>query len=243
MERKNVNNSFYDTLGERWYTASNHPIALLRAENAVRLPWICEIITKHFPQGSLLDIGCGAGLLSNPIAQRGLEVTGIDLSEASLEIAKKYDGTKKVRYLKASAEKLPFEDESFDCVTALDLLEHVENPESVICEAGRVLKKNGLFFFHTFNRNFLSWLLVIKGVEWCVPGTPESMHIYRLFIKPEELRAMCHSARLEVHEIRGLKPHFSLPILKMALTRKVPDDLRFHFTPSLLTGYVGYARK
>lgn len=245
MERKKqgINNSFYNELGEEWYTSHCHPVALLRAENAVRTPWISEIVKEHAPRGQLLDIGCGAGLFSNPIAEMGLSVTGIDLSEPSLEIAKKYDRTKNVRYLRAPAEKLPFENASFDCVTALDLLEHVELPEAVVREAARVLKKDGLFFFHTFNRNFLSYLMVIKGVEWSVKGTPADMHLYRLFIKPRELEAMCDRAEMKVQEICGLRPAFSLPFFQMLLTRKVPQDFRFEFTRSLKTGYVGYARK
>lgn len=239
-----INNAFYDKLGEEWYVRLDHPVALLRAENAVRMPWISEIIAKSHPGGALLDVGCGAGLLSNPLAEKGFEVTGIDLSESSLTVAKMYDKTKSVKYLKANAESLPFENESFDLVCALDLLEHVENPGAVIAEAGRVLKKNGLFFFHTFNRNLLSYFLIIKGVEWAVRNTPEKMHLYRLFIKPEELRVFCASASLEIQEIRGLKPKiFSLPLCKMLLQRKVPPDFQFEFCRSLLTGYIGYSKK
>ena len=243
METKSINNSFYDELGDDWYTSCCHPIALLRAENAIRTPWIYEIVAQHSPQGKLLDIGCGAGLFCNPMAEKGLAVTGIDLSEPSLAIAQQHDRTKNVRYLRASAEKLPFENESFDCVAALDLLEHVEHPEAVIREAARVLKKEGLFFFHTFNRNLLSWLLVIKGVEWSVKGTPRKMHVYDLFIKPRELTSMCESSEMRVEKIRGLKPSFSLPFFRMLLTRKVPRDFRFEFTQSLATGYVGFAKK
>ncbi len=239
-----INNAFYDTLGKEWYERMDHPVALLRAENAIRLPWISQIILKHYPHAKVLDVGCGAGLLSNPLAKQGLDVTGIDLSENSLTVAKMYDATKTVKYLHADAEKLPFENESFDVVCALDLLEHVENPETVILEAARVLKKDGLFFFHTFNRNFLSYLLIIKGVEWAVQNTPEKMHIYRLFIKPQEMRAFCKNASLDIQEMLGLKPKiFSLSLFKMLIQRKVPENFRFEFSRSLLTGYIGFAKK
>jgi 2-polyprenyl-6-hydroxyphenyl methylase/3-demethylubiquinone-9 3-methyltransferase len=246
MERKDgVNNAFYDTLGEGWYTASNHPIALLRAENAIRGPWIVETIQQKFGSNAqVLDVGCGGGFLSNLLASSGFQVTGIDLSNESLEIAKQQDKTKSANYLFADATALPFEDASFDVVCALDLLEHVENPQAVIKEASRVLKKDGLFFFHTFNRNLLSWLLVIKGVEWAVPNTPDRIHVLRLFIKPQELKAFCENSQISIQEIRGLKPKLSLPILWNMLTRrKVPENFAFEFTPSLRTGYIGLGRK
>ncbi len=246
MERKDrVNNDYYHSLGERWYTARNHPIALLRAENATRGPWVVETIQKKFgSHARVLDVGCGGGFLSNLLASSGFHVTGIDLSSASLEIAKQFDKTGTANYLFADATNLPFPDASFDVVCALDLLEHVENPEAVIKEASRVLKKEGLFFFHTFNRNLISWLIAIKGVEWTVPNTPERNHILRLFIKPEELRSFCESSQISVEEIRGLKPKLSLPILlKMLVRREVPENFAFEFTPSLLTGYIGLGKK
>lgn len=239
-----VNNEFYDALGNDWYERFDHPIALLRAENAVRMPWITQLIMRHHPRGKVLDVGCGAGLLSNPLAAQGVNVTGIDLSENSLAIARQHDTTKSAIYLRGDAENLPFEDESFDVVCALDLLEHVEHPERVIGGAARVLKKGGLFFFHTFNRTIWSYLLVIKGVEWALRHTPEKMHIYRLFIKPDEMRTFCESVSLEIQEIRGLKPKLLSPALwKMLLQRKVPNEFSFAFTSSLATGYLGFAQK
>ncbi len=237
-----INNDFYDTLGARWYTASDHPVALLRAENAVRTPWIIDVISAKCPEHcKVLDIGCGAGMLTNRLAERKHQVTGVDLSPDSLKVARMQDLTKSVKYIQANAEALPFDDASFDVVTALDLLEHVHHPQTVIREAARVLKPGGLFFFHTFNRNFLSWLLVIKGVEWAVRNTPKHMHVYDLFIKPEELANMCELAGIESIEMRGLNPKLnSLSLLKMLCTRKVPADFRFQFSSSLKMGYIGY---
>ncbi len=240
-----INNDFYEDLQEGWYAASDHPVALLRAENAIRSPWILEEIAKQYSsKTSVLDIGCGAGLLTNALAKEGHTVTGIDLSESSLETAKRHDQTKTVRYIPANAYSLPFADQQFDVVCATDVLEHVEDPGLLIAEASRVLKTNGLFFFHTFNRNPLSYIIVIKGVEWCVKNTPKNMHVYPLFIKPYELDELCQIYRLQVQKWVGLRPQiFNWPFFKMLLTRKVPKNFRFCFSKSLATGYCGIAQK
>ncbi|HSX12853.1 MAG TPA: bifunctional 2-polyprenyl-6-hydroxyphenol methylase/3-demethylubiquinol 3-O-methyltransferase UbiG [Chlamydiales bacterium] len=247
MERKKdrINNTFYNTLHDRWQTAMDHPVALLRAENAIRNPWIEETIHSHFENKcTILDIGCGAGFLTNPLARKGHAVTGIDLSMSSLETAKQADTTGTVQYLEANAYEIPLPNERFDVVCAMDFLEHVEEPAKVVREAARVLKPNGLFFFYTFNRNFLSWLTVIKGVEWCVRNTPPHMHVYELFIKPSELKKMCVEQNLEILSLSGLRPDFfNKAFWNMLFTRTVPDDFRFTWTRSLTIGYLGLARK
>ena len=143
-----VNNEIYNAYGDRWYTADDDPVALLRAESKTKTPWILDQIKKHGLYNSdtkVLDVGCGAGFLSNELAKEGLQVTGVDLSEESLKVAQKYDETKKVHYQTADAYKLPFPDHSFDVLTAMDFLEHVEDPKLVIKEFSRVLKPNGVF--------------------------------------------------------------------------------------------------
>jgi 2-polyprenyl-6-hydroxyphenyl methylase/3-demethylubiquinone-9 3-methyltransferase len=238
-----INNAFYDDLDEMWQGSSDHPIALLRAENQLRNPWIQEVIAKHFSHPChVLDVGCGGGYLTNHLAKKGHFVSGVDLSEQSLEVARKYDSSGSVEYKRASAYELPFSDNTFDVVCAMDLLEHVEKPAQVVKEAARVLKKGGLFFFHTFNRNFLSYFMVIKGVEWCFANAPKNMHVYPLFIKPDELTEICEHHGMEVKEIKGVRPDFSKKAFwKMVLTKQVSDDFKFLFTDSLKTGYSGYA--
>lgn len=245
MERQagpqTINNSFYDELGDDWYTSDSHPIALLRAENALRVPWIINEIGKD---KAVLDIGCGAGMLTNALAKEGHEVFGIDLSENSLKVAQKKDATGKVKYAKANAYALPYENESFDVVCAMDILEHVEEPSLLIQEAARVLKPDGLFFFHTFNRNFLSYLVVIKGIDWFVPNAPKNMHVYPLFIKPKELKQLCFEKHLCIVALHGFRPKLlSLPLLKMLIQKRVPENFGFRFSKSLATGYCGYAKK
>ena len=239
-----VNNDIYNELGERWYHAKDDPVALLRAEARARNPWVIAEIQKAFAAASVLDIGCGAGLLANELARQGIAVTGFDASEESLEIARRYDVTGRVRYQYGDANHLPFADESFDAACALDFLEHVEDPAHIISEAARVLKPGGLFFFHTFNRNWVSWLFGIKGVEWFVKNTPRNLHSYRYFIKPSELTAMCEQSSMKVVGMRGLEPVIAQRAFwKMVMTGTVDDDFQFKFTNAKWIGYTGIARK
>ena len=244
MKKNQINNAFYDDL-EDWYGQENHPIALLRAENRVRNPWIQEVIAlKLGASACILDIGCGGGMLTNFLAQQGHSVFGIDLSANSLKNAQRMDTTQTVSYQKANAYALPFPEKKFDVVCAMDVLEHVEDCERLIKEASRVLKKGGLFFFHTFNRNVLSWLMVIKGVEWCVPNTPMNMHVYSLFLKPAELRSMCLRHGLKTEEMKGLNPDMRCAqFWKMVFFRKASCKIRFKFNHSLLSGYCGFSTK
>ncbi len=245
-EVREVNNDFYDRLGERWYTAQDDPVALLRAEARVRNPWVIEKICDAFPgrEAALLDVGCGAGFLANELALRGFPVTGLDASPESLRMARMHDVTGRVRYETGIAEHLPYPDGSFHVVCALDFLEHVEDPGRIVGEIARALRPDGLFFFHTFNRNLLSWLIVIKGIEWFVKNTPPNMHCLRYFIKPSELSTICGRHGLRVDAMQGLAPKvWQKPFWKMLLTGIVPDGFGFRFTRSTLMGYLGVATK
>ncbi len=247
MERKSkINNSFYDTLGSLWYEGDNHPIALLRAESRITTPWILTEIGKVFKEKKcrVLDIACGGGFHANSLAKKGYQVTGLDISKESLNIAKQYDETKTVDYIVGDACSLPFEAESFDVVSAMDFLEHTEQQEEVVKEAGRVLKKGGIFLFHTFNRNLLSYLFVIKGVEWSIKNAPPNLHTFDLFIKPQEVKKLCEKAGLTIESFLGMAPKVkSTAFWKMLLTRRVPPSFSFKHTPSLSLGYLGTATK
>jgi 2-polyprenyl-6-hydroxyphenyl methylase/3-demethylubiquinone-9 3-methyltransferase len=236
-----VNNAWYDTLGDRWYQAEDTPIALLRAEAEHRNPWIAETIGA--PSRAVLDLGCGGGFLANYLAARGHRVTGLDTSPEALAIAQRHDGSRSATYLAGDARALPFPDASFDAVCAMDLLEHVTEPERVVAEAARVLRPGGAFFFHTFNRTWQAHLIVIKGVEWFVRNTPKDLHVITLFRSPEEVAAMCRGEQLEPITVRGSRPRFRWPLWRMLVTGKVGHDFAFTFTRSTKLGYTGYARK
>jgi 2-polyprenyl-6-hydroxyphenyl methylase/3-demethylubiquinone-9 3-methyltransferase len=242
---KPVNNTIYSTLGDRWYAAQDDPVALLRAEARFRNPWVSrKIEARHGSRScSVLDIGCGGGFLSNHLAALGHRVTGLDEAEDSLQVAAAHDWTKTASYVRGDALHLPFGDGAFDVVCAMDFLEHVEEPDRAIAEAARVLAPGGLFFFHTFNRNLLSWLVVIKGVEWFVKNTPPDMHVLRLFVKPRELEASCERHGLRVTEWIGSRPRLGKAFLELLRTHVVPKDFEFTSSPSTLLGYSGVARK
>lgn len=241
-----IDNSIYDGLGERWYTATDDPVALLRAESRLRTSWVMSELAAHFGPNPLaiLDVACGGGFLANPLAVAGHDVTGIDLSLDSLAVAEQHDGTASVAYLAMDARALSFPDGHFDVVCMMDFLEHLPERDDVIREAARVLKPGGWFFFHTFNRTLLSWLIAIKGVEWFVKNTPEHMHVHELFLKPSELVAICTHHELMVEVVRGVRPRvFSRAFLGLLFTGKVDDRFEFLFTRSHQIGYCGRARK
>jgi 2-polyprenyl-6-hydroxyphenyl methylase/3-demethylubiquinone-9 3-methyltransferase len=239
-----VNNEWYADLGERWYQAEDTPIALLRAESRHRNPWLAEQILRELgPQQRVLDLGCGAGFLANHLAAQGHRVTGLDTTAEALAVARAHDVTRTATYELGDATRLPYPDASFDVVCALDLLEHVDDPVRLIAEVGRVLRPGGLFFFHTFNRTRRAHLIVIKGVEWFVANAPKDLHVIELFRAPAEVAGRCDRAGLEVTLLRGSRPRFRWPLVRMLLTGKVGDDFAFTWTDSLAIGYTGCARK
>lgn len=239
--KSSVNNDLYHELGERWYHAYDDPVALLRSESRTKLPWVLSRIEQT--PSKILDVGCGGGFLSNALSKAGHDVTGIDISAESLRIAHKYDSTSKVKYLQADAYSLPFPDHAFDVVTAMDFLEHVENPAQVVAEVSRILKPGGRFFFHTFNRNRLSKWVVIRAVEIFVKNTPRHMHIHRLFITPAELEVFCLNEGLQVKEWSGIRPKLSTLTWSGVFRRTVPKNFEFTLTKSLKLSYLGYAQK
>ncbi|HVW26044.1 MAG TPA: bifunctional 2-polyprenyl-6-hydroxyphenol methylase/3-demethylubiquinol 3-O-methyltransferase UbiG [Polyangiaceae bacterium] len=245
LTRPLVNDDFHGTLGERWYDAEEAPVAFLRAESRLRNPWIAQTIAARFPGRAcaVLDVGCGAGFLANYLSGLGHLVTGLDTAEASLRVAHAHDTSGKVDYRLGDALALPFGPAAFDVVCAVDVLDHVEAPALLVSEASRVLAAGGLFFFHTFNRNLLSWLVVIKGVEWFVKDTPLHLHVLRLFSTPEELRRACNAAGLEIMELFGTRPKLDMAFARMLKSGMVPREFAFTRTRSTRLAYTGFARK
>lgn len=245
VDREIVNNEAYDHLAERWYEAQDDPIALLRNQHKLEITWILEVIHKNVGQrAEVLDMGCGAGFLANDLAESGHLVSGIDLSTSSLKVAEARDYTHSVHYQQGDVYKVPFPNESFDVVAAMDLLEHVSDPQRVLAEASRVLRPGGLFFFNTFNKNPLAWLVVIKGMEWFVKNTPADYHVYSLFIEPKKLKLWMEDFGLESLEIRGIRPVFMQKSMwNLLRTGVVPKDFKFTFSSAPLIAYTGVAKK
>jgi 2-polyprenyl-6-hydroxyphenyl methylase / 3-demethylubiquinone-9 3-methyltransferase len=245
LTRPLVNDEFYGALGDRWYDADDAPIALLRAESRFRNPWIAQTIAARFPGRAcaVLDVGCGAGFLANYLSGLGHLVTGLDTADGALRVAHSHDSSGKVDYRLGDALALPFGPAAFDVVCAVDVLDHVEAPALLVSEASRVLAAGGLFFFRAFNRTLLSWLVVIKGIEWLVKSTPEHLRVLHLFLTPEELGRACNVAGLEIMEIFGTRPKLDFAFARLLQSGTVPREFSFKRTRSKRLAYTGFARR
>jgi 2-polyprenyl-6-hydroxyphenyl methylase/3-demethylubiquinone-9 3-methyltransferase len=243
---RSIDNGCYADLGERWYTADDDPVALLRAEARLRTGWVLETLRSLSSGRSLqvLDVGCGGGFLTSPLAAAGHSVAGLDLSPGALAVARRHDPTGAARFYAADARRLPFKDATFDAVCAMDFLEHIRERDRFLAETARVLRPGGLFLFHTFNRNPFSHLVAIKGVAWFVRNTPRDMHVIELFLKPRELRALCAAQGLRIEAFHGVRPKLLLgPMARLLFTGRVDARFEFVFTRCLAMGYCGFARK
>jgi 2-polyprenyl-6-hydroxyphenyl methylase/3-demethylubiquinone-9 3-methyltransferase len=241
-----VNNEIYHTLGQRWLTGEDDPVALLRAENRFRNPWILERLQalQISPGSRVLDLGCGAGFLARDLADAGYEVTGLDASDSTLEVARGLAAKTPIRYLAADLLHLPAELKGFDVCCLMDVLEHVDSPAQALAQAAQALRPGGLCLFYTFNRNWLSHLLVVKGVEWVVSNVPRHLHLSSHFIRPPEMRRMCAAAHLEILSLKGVGPViFQSAMWHLLLTGRIRADFRFEFKSNLWVAYLGLARK
>lgn len=230
-----IDNEFYKTLGERWWTSEEDAVALLRYENATKTPWV-----RERARGRVLDVGCGGGFLTVELAKAGFAITGLDVEESVLAPGRVRRPD--VDWIVGRAEALPFGDGSFDTVCMMDVLEHLEEPRAAVREALRVLRPGGQFLFHTFNRTPLAWLLAAKGLDWFIGESPQHVHDWRLFIKPRELRAWIEAEGWEVTELSGIHPRFK-SVLKLLFTRRVPRDFQFAIGGPLQVGYLGCATR
>jgi 2-polyprenyl-6-hydroxyphenyl methylase/3-demethylubiquinone-9 3-methyltransferase len=194
----------FGDLAHHWWDP-NSEFKPLHDINPLRLDWIDQAIGLAGKR--ILDVGCGGGLLSEGMAVRGAQVTGIDLSEKPLGVAKLHllESGQKVDYRKISVEQLADEmPGAFDAVTCLEMLEHVPNPSSVIAACARLVKPGGQVFLSTLNRNPKSYLFAVVGAEYVMNMLPRGTHDYAKFIKPSELARWSKMAGLEPDEVVGM---------------------------------------
>ncbi|MCF8177646.1 MAG: bifunctional 2-polyprenyl-6-hydroxyphenol methylase/3-demethylubiquinol 3-O-methyltransferase UbiG [Sulfuritalea sp.] len=204
----NADQSELDKFGEvahRWWDP-NSEFRPLHDINPARLAWIndhAEIKDKQ-----TIDVGCGGGLLSEGMAALGAHVTGIDLSEKALSVARLhlYESGHSINYRLISAEAMAEESPStFDVLTCLEMLEHVPDPASTVAACARLVKPGGQVFLSTINRNPKAYLLAVVGAEYVLNLLPRGTHDYTRFLKPAELSRLCRNAGLEVLEIAGIR--------------------------------------
>lgn len=195
----------FQAIANRWWDEESEFKPLHRI-NPLRVDYI-ERQAGDLAGKKILDIGCGGGLLTEALAARGAEVTGIDMAEKSLSIARLhlYESGLSVDYQHTSAEAFAeVKPREFDIVTCLEMLEHVPDPESVIEAAATLLKPGGQLFLSTINRNPKSFMLAIIGAEYILNMLPRGTHDYKKLIKPSELAAVCRKHNLNIEDISGI---------------------------------------
>ena len=194
----------FGALAARWWDP-NSEFKPLHEINPLRLNHIDKLVGIKGKR--VLDVGCGGGILAESMAVRGADVTGIDLSEKPLKVAQLHllESGQKVDYRLIAAEDLAREQPGqFDCVTCMEMLEHVPQPPSTVKACAALVKPGGWLFFSTLNRNPKSFLFAIIGAEYVLNMLPRGTHEYRRFITPAELAAMARDAGLTVSEFTGM---------------------------------------
>ncbi len=194
----------FSQLAHRWWDP-NSDFKPLHDINPLRLEWIdghCQLAGKR-----VLDVGCGGGLLSEGMCEKGAAVTGIDLSDRALSVARLHllESGRQVDYRQISAEELAAEQGgSFDVVTCMEMLEHVPDPASTVAACAALVKPGGHLFFSTINRNPKAYLFAVIGAEYVLRMLPRGTHDYARFIKPSELSRWLRNVGVDPDELRGM---------------------------------------
>ena len=205
----------FSAIAEEWWNV-NGKFKPLHMFNPIRIEYILETTKDHFnikdnfnePLKNLrvLDIGCGGGLMSEPITRLGGKVTGIDASEKNIKVAQLHaeKNNLKINYLNKSPENLD-DIEKYDVILNLEIVEHVEDLQLYLKSCSRLLKKNGIMFTATLNRTFTSFIKAILGAEYVLRWLPIGTHDWNKFVKPEELESLITSLNFQIKDIKGLE--------------------------------------
>jgi 2-polyprenyl-6-hydroxyphenyl methylase/3-demethylubiquinone-9 3-methyltransferase len=222
--------SHFAKMADDWWnpTGSSRP---LHEINPVRMQFItdrCEVVNKK-----MLDVGCGAGILTESLAKRKALVTGIDATEKLIVVAKNHSTTagqensNPIQYYYTTAEEFAEKHAGeFDIISCMELLEHVPDPESLIAACRKLIKPNGDLFFSTLNRNPKSYFMAIVGAEYLLKILPKNTHHYAKFIRPSELEQALRKVDLKLEDIAGL--HYNPFSHQVKLTEDVSVNYIIH---------------
>ena len=226
-----IDNNVYNVEADRWWTTDTVLHLLKTSVNPWRVGYAKRKLKELGvdPKGrTALEVGCGGGILTEEIARMGFTTTGIDPSQGSLATARGHARANglDITYEHGTGESLPYADASFDAVFCCDVLEHVRDLPRVIEEIQRVLKPGGTFIFDTLNRTFISKLVAIKiWQEWKRWAfMPPNLHVWEMFIKPEELKELLGKKGFQWHEFQGSKPSVSIPTMLNYLRKRVKGE-------------------
>ena len=204
----------FSKIAAEWWSP-NGKFKPLHKFNPIRIKYLKENIIEHFKlkqtnsplRGlNILDIGCGGGLLSEPITRLGAKVTAIDASKKNIQVAKFHakKNSLKINYLCSSPEKLNL-NKKFDVVLNMEIVEHVEDLNFFIKKSSNLLKKNGLMFIATLNKTFKSYVFAIIGAEYVLRWLPIGTHDWEKFIKPDNLVSLAINSNLKLKKLSGMK--------------------------------------
>ncbi len=194
----------FDALASRWWDPEGD-FRPLHQINPLRLDWIRQHV--RLDGSNALDVGCGGGILAESMAAAGAAVTGIDMAEGPLSVARLHqlESGADVSYRRTTAEELAASEAgTYDVVTCLEMLEHVPDPAAVVRSCTELVRPGGHVFFSTINRNPKSFLFAIVGAEYVLKLLPRGTHEYEKFIRPSELDAWARQAGLELAESIGM---------------------------------------
>ena len=204
----------FNKLAKEWWNPEGS-FKPLHKFNPVRIRYIKDSIIQHFnikskklplKNISVLDVGCGGGLISVPMKRLGADIVGIDASKNNINVAKNYSNKKnlKIKYLCSSPEKLRIK-KKFDVLLMLEIIEHVDDTNFFIQQSTKFLKKNGLMFIATLNKTLKSYVFAIVGAEYVLNWLPIGTHDWQKFVKPDELIDIAKNYKLNLVNISGLK--------------------------------------
>lgn len=226
-----IDNNIYNKAGDIWWQPDTVLNLLKTSVNPCRVTYFQNLIKELAidPKGkTALEVGCGGGILTEEISKMGFSTTGMDPSEQSLNTAINHAKTSglSIKYDKGTGEQLPYRNNSFDCVFCCDVLEHVRDLNKVISEISRVLKPQGIFFYDTLNRTFISKLVAIKiWQEWKRWAfMPENLHVWEMFIKPDEIKSVLSANGFDWKAHRGTQPNLSIPKMLSALRKRAKKE-------------------